>query len=366
MKHSFTITIVALLSAILLAGGNPARAQDKVRFFNRKAKATQEATVSGTIQEESPSRIIIKPPQGKARTILVNSDLVDVEYQVPAVVSPDYRKARNREADFYKPTANLGEKQLALKEAVELYQKLLPEAKEAKLKGQVEYKIAKLLALQAEVDSSQTDLAIEKLAKFLKDHPNSWQITLAARMLASLYMNKKNWDNAQKVYDDLAKTPNVAPEVVQESNLALAQVLVRAGKNDQAAAKLAELEKTIPGDSPEGIRLQITRARCLAASNKLKEAVQLLEGIITKTPDKDLIAAAHNALGDCYRKANQAGEAKFEYLWVDVMYNQNRQEHAKAVYHLSNLFRELNDTKRAKLYEEKLSKEFAGVDFDRS
>jgi lipopolysaccharide biosynthesis regulator YciM len=362
MKRS--LSIIAL--SILLAAGQFARGQDRVRYFDRKTKPGREVTVTGTIQEENPSRIKIKPPRGEARTILVNSDLIDVEYQVPNLLSQDNRKARNREMDFYKPAANLGEKQLALKEAIELYQKLLPEAKDAKIKRQVDYKIAKLLALQAELDSSQTDLAIDKLAKFLKENPNSWQVSLAARTLATLYVNKKNWDGAEKVYQDLAKTPNVPPEIVQECNLALAQVLVRAGKNEQAAAKLAELEKTIPADSPEGVRLRITKGRCLAASNKLDQAVQVLEGIIAKTPDKDLIAAAHNALGDCYRKANLPGQAKFEYLWVDVMYNQNRQEHAKAVYHLSNLFRNLNDAKRAKLYEERLSKEFAGVDFDRS
>jgi tetratricopeptide (TPR) repeat protein len=364
MKHP--LTIVAISFAILFATSSFIQAQDKIKYVDRKAKPIRDVTISGAIQEEDPGQIKIKAAQGKARTIPVNPDLIDVDYQVPTAIAPDYRKARSREMEFYKPNATLGEKQLALKEAVDQYQKLLPEAKEAKLKRQVEFKIAKLLALESEIDSGQADLAIEKLAKFVKDHPTSWQLSSAARTLANLYLTKKNWDGAQKTYEDLAKTPNVASEVVQECNLALAQVLVRAGKNDQAAAKLAELEKTIPGDSPEGIRLQITRARCLAASNQLPQAVQILEGIIAKTLDKDLIAAAHNALGDCYRRASLPGQAKFEYLYVDVIYDQNRQEHAKAVYHLSNLFRELNDSKRAKLYEEKLAKEFAGVDFDRS
>jgi tetratricopeptide (TPR) repeat protein len=363
MNRSFPIDVASF--GVLFATSSLILAQDKIKYVDHKAKPPKETTALGVIQDEDPSQIKIKSSQGKERTILVNADLIDVEYQVPKALSADYRKARDSEAKFYKPGATLGDKQQALKEAVELYQKLLPDAKD-KLKRHAEYKIAKLVALEAEIDSTQTDLAIEKLSKFLKDHSNGWQVSSAGRMLANLYLSKKNWDGALKTYEDLAKTPNVASEVVQECKLAIAQVLVRAGKNDQAAAKLAELEKTIPGDSPEGIRLQITRARCLAASNQLPEAVKVLEGIIAKTPDKDLIAAAHNALGDCYRKANLPGNAKFEYLWVDVIYNQNRLEHAKAVYHLSNLFRELNDSKRAKLYEEKLSKEFAGVDFDRS
>jgi hypothetical protein len=48
-----------------------------------------------------------------------------------------------------------------------------------------------------------------------------------------------------------------------------------------------------------------------------------------------------------------------------LIYPQNPKEHAKAVFHLSRLFHEFNDDKRAKVYEEKLAKDFAGVEFDR-
>jgi tetratricopeptide (TPR) repeat protein len=359
---------------VLLAATCGAWGQDKVRFYDRKLKQPKEVTIIGTIQEESAARIRIKPSRGEARTIPVNNDLVDVEYQVPSLLSQDYRKAHNQELEFLKPTASPGEKNIALTAAIDLYQKLYPRLQELspplkddKIKRHIQFKIAQLLANQAELDSSQMGPAIDKLAAFKRDYPDSWQITEATRRLASLYEAKKDWDNALKTYQDLTKTPGVSSEIIQECDVAMAQVLVRGQKYDQAIAKLTELEKTVPGGTPQAIRLQITKATCLAATNQIDKAIKQLEDIVSKTSDKDLIAACYNAMGDCYRNANppQPRAAMWDYLYVDMIYSQSPKEHAKAVFHLSRLFREFNDEKRAKIYEEKLAKDFAGVEFDR-
>ena len=365
MKHILPAVVIS--ACFSLMPGSWARAQERVRFYDRKAKPPKEVTIVGVIQEESPARIRIKPTRGEARTIPVNNDLIDVEYQVPNLLSQDYRKAHNRELDFLKPTTAPAEKNAALTESIDLYQKLLPQLKDDKVKVHVQFKIAKLLANQAELDSTVTNAAIDKLAAFKKEHPDSWQITSAARALASLYVAKKDWENALKTYQDLTKTSGVSSEIVQECDLALAQVLVRAEKYNEAVAKLTELEKTVPSGTPQAVRLQITKATCLAATNKIPEAMKQLEEIVAKASDKDLIAAAYNAMGDCYRNANppQPRAAMWNYLWVDLIYPQNPKEHAKAVFHLSRLFHEFNDDKRAKVYEEKLAKDFAGVEFDR-
>jgi outer membrane protein assembly factor BamD (BamD/ComL family) len=363
-QHSIKLFLV-MSGLVTVASG--ALGQEKVRFFDRKAKPPKEVTIIGIIQEESPARIRIKPTRGEARTIPVNNDLIEVEYQVPNLLSQDYRKAHNQELEFLKPTASPSEKNVALTEAINLYQKLYPQLKDDKLKRHIQFKIAKLQANQAELDSTHGAAAIDKLAAFKKDHPDSWQITSAARLLAGLYAAKKDWDNALKTYQDLTKTPGVSSEIIQECDLAVAQILVRAEKYDQAIAKLTELEKTVPSGTPQAVRLQITKATCLAATNKINEAIKQLEDIVAKTSDKDLVAAAYNAMGDCYRNATppQPRAAMWDYLYVDLIYSQNPKEHAKAVFHLARIFREFNDEKRAKIYEEKLGKEFAGVDFDR-
>src|SRR6516225_1027474 len=143
MRRSLSLIASA---CILMVAGTSAWGQEKVRFYDRKAKPPKEVTIIGVIQEESPARIRIKPARGEARTIPVNNDLIEVEYQVPSLLSQDYRKARNRELDFLKPAATPGEKQVALGEAVEGYQKLLPQLKDEKVKRNIQFKIAKLTA----------------------------------------------------------------------------------------------------------------------------------------------------------------------------------------------------------------------------
>jgi hypothetical protein len=70
-----------------------------------------------------------------------------------------------------------------------------------------------------------------------------------------------------------------------------------------------------------------------------------------------LKALAYNALGDCYRLNNRPREALWPYLWVDVIYHQDRQEHLKAMADLAKLFAEQGDTARAKEYRDKLKRE---------
>ena len=82
-----------------------------------------------------------------------------------------------------------------------------------------------------------------------------------------------------------------------------------------------------------------------------------LEAIISKTTDKKLLGLAYNALGDCYRLNNRNKDALWPYLWVDVIYHQDRQEHQKAMEQLARLFDEQGDKTRARQYRERLKRE---------
>ena len=74
-------------------------------------------------------------------------------------------------------------------------------------------------------------------------------------------------------------------------------------------------------------------------------------------------------MGDYYLKTTpaQAEEAFWQYLRVDVMYPQDRNEHAKALYHLWKLFDTVKGSKaRAEQCYDKLTdKVYAGTDFNR-
>ena len=132
-------------------------------------------------------------------------------------------------------------------------------------------------------------------------------------------------------------------------HLRIIETLIRAKKCTVAESRLQELRKNLPASDPQAARVQVYQAECAAQSGRLPEAVSELEGIIAKTADKDLKALAYNALGDCYRLNSRSKEALWPYLWVDVIYHQDRQEHAKALAELAKLFAERGDANRARV-----------------
>jgi TolA-binding protein len=352
----------ALIGLFVLAAGSPAWAQDEVTYYDRTQKRETKAT--GTIQAENPGRLTLKSSTGGTKEVPV-IDILDVVYNIPPLIKQDYNRARARESGADKATKE-EERKKELASALGLYQDLVGKVADAKAKRHMEFKVAKLLARQAEEDPAQSGPAMEKLIQFKKNHPDSWQISASSELLARLQMDKKDWASAQATYEDLAKTANISPDIIQDANLKIAQVLVHAKKYDVAEAKLQELEKAFPADSPQAIRLQMARAESQAASGKSDQAAQRLEALIPKLQDPDMKALAYNTLGDCHRLGNRPKDALWDYLWVEVKYHQNRQEHAKALYYISKLFKELKDEKRAQQYKEKLeSKEFAGLEYQK-
>jgi len=139
--------------------------------------------------------------------------------------------------------------------------------------------------------------------------------------------------------------------------LRIVEMLIQAKKVAEAEARLQTMLKDLPASDPRAARISIYQAECQGASGRLAEAVAQLEGIITKTADKDLKALAYNALGDCYRLNRRPKEALWPYLWVDVIYHQDRQEHARAMAELAKLFEEQGDAARAKEYKDKIKRE---------
>jgi len=352
-----------LVVGILCFAGNPrARAQDEVRYYDRAAK--QEAKASGSIQSESPSQIVLK--QGAGTKTIPAVDIIEVVYKVGDLVNLKYRGARLNENTAYSG-ASADERKKAVGFALSKYKEMLPDVNDAKVKKHFEFTIARLLAREAEEDSDKARTAMGKLEQFMKDHPESWQISACAKVLAQLQMDQKDFSAALKTYETLAQTPKISKEIRQECDLMTAQVLMADSKFADAEAKLQALSQTVPSDDPQAIRIQVSLAQCMAATNKIEQAVPKLEGIIAKTTDTDLKALAYNSLGDCYRAAKKPEDALWAYLWVDVVYHQNRQEHAKALYWLAKLFKERGDETKSKQCRDRLEKDkqFAGLEFQR-
>jgi hypothetical protein len=320
--------VVVFLTA---ATAVPAVAQDKVTYLDRGGKGVQ--TTTGAISGESLAGIKIG-----GRTI-PSGDVIDVQYDTPGSVRLDYNSATAAEAR--NPA-----------DAVKGYEALIkagPVQNLKPLKRHLEYKVAALTAARAEDGREQLSTGIAALAKFKKDHPDGWQLVPLARTLGRLLLDKEppDADGARQVYDDLAQNPAAPADVKQEFTFLAIDLLLNAGKVAEARAKLAALPAADP-------RVQVYRIACQATPDKLAAAADQLRAVIDRTTDPALKATAYNVLGDCLRRdPKQKKEALYAYLWVDVVYNQDAAEVAKASGRLADLFGELKDEERARKYRDK-------------
>jgi TolA-binding protein len=340
-----------------LASDSLLRAQDVVRYMDRKAM--KEATfTTGSIVEESPAQVVYKPAGGGSKEVAA-SDIIDIIYEVPGSVKLAYRSALSDERRASDPSAKEEERKKAFHDALKSYQEVLARLSAARSKfaeRHVHYKVARLRARQALDDPSQADMAIASLLKFKTDYPDGWQISHCARFLAQLQLDKGDFEGARKTYEELAATPNLPQEIRQDCTLRIIEILIRAKQFVAAETRLQAILKNLPASDPQAARARIYLAECAGASGRLPEAVAQLEGIIAKSADKDLKALAHNALGDCYRLNSRPKEALWPYLWVDVIYHQDRQEYVKALAALAKLFAEQGDSARAQEYKDKLKR----------
>jgi thioredoxin-like negative regulator of GroEL len=352
--HLLVFELVALAG---LAGA-PLHAQDTIRYLDRKTMK-EMAPLSGRIVEESPAHVVCKPTSGATKEIAA-PDILDIAYEVPAAVKLTYRSALASERKLAEVSGKEEERRKEFNEAIRSYQEVLSRLAAEKNKfaeRHVHFKIARLEAWEAQEDPGRREAAIAALMKFMKEDADGWQVSHCAELLVQLYVAKGDLDAARKTYETLAAARNISKEIQQACELRIIELLIRATKVAEAEARLQTVLKSVPATDSQAERVSVYRAECQGAAGKLPEAVAQLEGIIAKTSDKDLKALAYNALGDCYRLNHRPREALWPYLWVDVIYHQDRQEHLKAMTELARLFEEQGDTARAKEYRDKLRKE---------
>jgi len=324
MMHRWTTLLLVLVVPRALFS------QDSVTFRERGG-AIQ--TVKGKIESDSLAGLKIA-----GRTIPAG-DVVDVQYETPGSIRLDLPKAIQAE------TAGKSE------EAAKEYRALasVPAVTNNKsLKRFFDYKAAWNSAARSENNSEALQEAIVALAKFIQAHPDGWERIPVTRLLTRLYLDERppNFEAARKTYDDLAQTPGTTAETKIECGFMIVELLMAQKKTDDARKALT----TIPASDP---RVAVWQIGLDATPANVDATVKRLEGLLDNSDD-GLKATIYNALGDCYRlDPKRRKDALFAYLWVDVVYNQDAMETAKAQDRLSELFREMKDDDRAKLYRNK-------------
>jgi hypothetical protein len=358
------ISLVAFALTVL-----PAAAQnpDRIHVFDPAKK--KEETISARIKQETPKEIIIE--RGTRTEPVSVVKVIDVEYGIPASLRVDVqaKAAREEETAAKEPDAarRLKGNELAIAGYRDLIEQLAKLGQYGLAKRHTEFKIAAIRARMAEDDPTQLDDAVKALTQFKTENEKSWQIGRVGKLLARLQIAKGDMKGAQATFDEFARRDDLPDALRQEFELAGIRALLSADNFPDAERKLATLAQSLAKDDPQAARVEIYLAACKAKSN-LADAEKRLTTIIRGDAEPAVKALAYNTLGDCYRLNNRPDDAFWQYLWVDQQYPQDREEHAKALYHLSILFdKAKNRPDRAKACLDRLltDKLFAGLEYQK-
>jgi hypothetical protein len=363
------LTAVAVFGCVALFSAPVARGQDKIHYFDRQTKKDEVA--SGAITEETPAEVTYRPAGGGKPVAIRAADISEIEYQY-------HDNEKYAKIQWTRPTNALrrakaatkpADRKKELETALEAFQELAPLVTGNKVWNRhVQFGIAEVLALQAEDDPAKRDAAAEALKKFKSEHGNGWQLVKATKMLVRMLELKGDEAGAQAAYAELADNEAAPLEVRHEFGLMVVRYLLRKGKHAEAATKARAIQQGLAANDPQAVKLKVYLAACDIAAGKPDGAEKALRAVLESGADNDVKALARNTLGDYYRAQGQPDKAFWEYLWVEVHYNQDREEVSKALYYLAKLFAEVRkDPVRARECLERLSdeKQFGGLEYHR-
>lgn len=330
----FSIAILGLLAL----SASLARADEEIVIRTPKGLTK----VKGIIQSDTPQGLVLKSGQK-----IPADEIEDVAYDLSSSFQAalSYRNAFNSEREWM-TNPDPKKRAAAYADALDKYTKAFQAVTDPKVKAHIEFRIGYIRGKKAQEDGSSPQMAITSLNSFMKSNPNSWPITRVVLLLAALQNEAKDYQGAEQTYAELLRL-DVPEDVKNDARLQGALASVYLGKHAVAEAKLAELLKTLPKGSRAYARALVGQAECLFAANKSEEAIDLLKKAIKESDDKSLRAVAYNTLGSTFYKADQMKEARWEFLWVEMVYNQDRNELARALYHLSHIFDRLAEPEKA-------------------
>jgi hypothetical protein len=360
----------ALLPALAaLALGGLAVADDVyVREVDRATGKDKEVSYAGVIAAETPAGITLKE-KGKDRLIPAR-DVLRITYTVKGLDAAEMRKP-----DFL--FEDKARKEKDAQKRLPLYEDALKEYKalEVKLKKTapnvsryLQYRMALVHVAIGRDDPAKMKAAIKALADYKTDFNDGWEIVPALELLAHLQEKDGDLEGARRALEQLTIVPDVPADVKSTSVILVAQMLLRKKTPEAAAAAEAKLIAglaPLKPDDPQRLRLTAFLVQAQMAQNKLDAAKAELDKVARADVEPAVKALTHNLLGDYYRLKKQDEEAFWHYLRVHVMYPQDRAEHAKALYYLSDLFDSVkkDPQKGNACHDRLLEKDFEGTEY---
>jgi hypothetical protein len=253
-------------------------------------------------------------------------------------------------------------------------QKKLTGASE-KVRKYLEFRIAMTSAKAADdtpdeaASQAKAGESIKLLDGFLAANKSGWEVWAAGSTSARMHVSevtaekaaegeraneRRHFDEAARAWSKIAKAADLAPDLKLEAALQEIDCKIRARLYSDAKALIDEAAKTAPEGAPK-TRLAIFNAVVKFNDNpNPEEGVKEIEKLISATKDPLVRATGFGMMGELYLAKDKPREAMWQFLWVEVVYLQDKDEVIKTLARLSDSFRLQGDDDKAKLYREKL------------
>ncbi|QDS91064.1 hypothetical protein EC9_52840 [Rosistilla ulvae] len=206
--------------------------------------------------------------------------------------------------------------------------------------------------------------AASSMLAFVRKASKSHHFFTAAETLGDLAVALGKYPEAIKYYGAIsaqAPWPDYKMHAVMLEARALMAQKDFAGA-EKKFASLAGVSAATAEIKRQQLLAQVGVARCQAETGSPDASIAKIEKLIAESDESDaeLFGRAYNALGACYLKANKPKEALMAYLHVDVLFYDQPEIHAEALYQLSKLWEQVKKTDRAVAARNLLNDRYAG------
>lgn len=303
----------------------------------------------------------LKPPGGKYKGQIVSETATELNMtingknqtlpvdQIGAVEYTGQPQAFN--------VAAVREQANHLNDALDQYAKAIAASSDRPLMArEARFARARVLAQVAMIDPKRRSEAIAALESFVKSNPNVRQTVPALELLTRLSILENDFDRADRAVVEMRRIAWASDKAA----LWNARILSKRGKHAEAIAAIdAVLSKLADGSARKREAL-LAKAESLAGLSRFDDAEKLARDVIKSADAEDAAAqaVAWNTLGDCLRSANKPKEALLAYLRTDLLYPEDKEQHARSLAEIVRLFRRLKQDDRADEVYARLKQDF--------
>jgi len=311
------IALAVLVAAIAVARLN---AED---LIDRKGNNPQ---LRGDVTDISRTEVVLKGRNNQR------------EYRVPA---NEIERVRWQGENPQLTQVRIEERNGQFDKAIAAYEAAMKDSPSDNLTTDLQFLIARATASKALANEENYDDAIKHLEKFRTAHSRSFHYFESLKLLARLYMAKRDVEQANATMKLLSEAP--WNDFKMDADNLQARVALANGRVDAALAALDKVISVKPASPAEWSRRYealLTKAACLQKQGKFQEAIDVLTNILDEAADDDTKTLAETCvrLGDCYQAAGRTKEAILAYLRVDILFPKEKTHHAESLYYLSRLF----------------------------